>query len=367
MKIYCSYPRAQYLAHQADIDKAIKRVLDSDRYILGEEVSAFECEFAEWLGIKHCVGVNSGTDALFLALRGLGVGLGDEVIAPSYTAVPTISSIGMTGAKPVLVDVNPLHYTIDPEKVEEAITPHTSAIIAVHLFGQPADLEHLKSIALDHNLKLIEDCAQAHGGKFNDARLGTIGDVGCFSFFPTKNLGALGDGGAIVTRDDKLAERIIKIRQYGWDDKRVSQEQGWNSRLDEIQAAVLRAKLPYLENDTERRIALAARYDAGLASLPFKLPSRRKNSRHVFHLYVLQLEERDALISHLSEHGIYAGTHYPVVAHQMPAYSGLEYGGEGLPVSDSLTEHVVSLPMYPELTDLEQGQIISTIREFYSK
>ena len=251
--IFFSNPKAQYLAHKKEIDAAIEKVLSGTQFILGQNVASFEEEFAKYIGTDHVVGVGNGTDALCLALNAFDIGPGKEVIAPSYTAVATIAAIGMAGAIPILVDVDPSYYTLSPEAIEKAVTERTRAVIAVHLYGQPADMNKILAIAKRHKLKVIEDCAQAHGAIYEDKRVGSIGDIGCFSFYPTKNLGALGDGGAVVTSDDVIASHLYKLREYGWDENRISQKPGWNSRLDELQAAVLRAKLPYLDADTEKR------------------------------------------------------------------------------------------------------------------
>lgn len=365
LMIYCSYPRAQYLAHREAINAAIARVLDGDRYILGSEVESFEAEFADWVGCDHAVGVNSGTDALFLALKALDIGAGDEVIAPSHTAVPTVAAIGMAGARPVLVDVEADYYTLDPDAVAASITSATSAIIAVHLYGQPADLNRLKEIAEKHDLALIEDCAQAHGARIGDNRVGCIGDLGCFSFFPTKNLGALGDGGAVVSNNPELVERLRRLRQYGWDAQRVSLEQGYNSRLDELQAAILRAKLPQLELDRARREELAAEYNRQFEGLPLTIPEVRLGCSHAYHLYVMQLERRDDLLQYLKERGVLASIHYPVACHQMPAYQDCSPVEGGLSITESLVDRVLSLPMYPELGEEDQATVVDAVKGFF--
>src|SRR5882724_3049327 len=282
--ILCSNPRAQYLAHRAEIDAAVARVLDEGWYILGGEVKAFESEFASYIGAAYAVGVGSGTEALHLALKACGIGKGDEVITVSHTAVATVSAIESADATPVLVDIEPHSYTLDPTKLEAALTSRTKAIIPVHIYGQPADLEPILEIAGRHEIRIIEDCAQAHGAKYKGRCVGSFGDIGCFSFYPTKNLGAIGDGGMLVTDDKALAERAFLLRQYGWVERYVSSIQGGNSRLDEIQAAVLRIKLPYLDSDNARRASLAAEYDEHLAGLDLKLPRRRSDAQHVYHL-----------------------------------------------------------------------------------
>ncbi|EKD77365.1 MAG: hypothetical protein ACD_42C00358G0001, partial [uncultured bacterium] len=285
-------PLAQYQSHQTEIDAAIHTVLNSGHYILGEQVAAFENEFARYLGLTNAVGVASGTDALVLALMALGVGRDDEVILPSMTATATANAVKQVGATPVFVDIEKNYYTIDPVLVEKAITEKTKAIIAVHLYGQPADMFSLLKIAKQYQVKLIEDCAQAVGAYYQKKPVGNFSDIACFSFFPTKNLGAMGDGGAIATNNNTLAERIRQLRQYGWDANRDSQFIGMNSRLDELQAAILRVKLRYLNKDIEKRNQIARHYDKLLKSFPFVLPAVRHEALHAYHLYVIQCEHR---------------------------------------------------------------------------
>ena len=361
--IHSSNPKAQYLAHKDEIDSAIQGVLSKGQLILGENVYAFEKEFSEYIGSKYSIGVGNGTDALFLAMRAMEFGPGDEVIAPSHTATATIASIAMTGATPVFTDVDPIHHTLDPSSISKAITPKTKAIIIVHLYGQPADMDGILDITRQNNLKLIEDCAQAPGATYNSRRVGSIGDAGCFSFYPTKNLGALGDGGAIVTSDSSLANQVKKLRQYGWDDSRVSQCAGYNSRLDELQAAVLRVKLKYLETDNARRNALAKKYKKELNHLPIESAPQRPNCSHVYHLYVIKVKERDALVAHLKSCGIIVGIHYPVPVHLMPAY--LTKQNSRLKNTEFISKRVLSLPIFPELTELNQFQVISNLKDFF--
>ncbi len=365
--IYCGYPHAQYKAHQKDIDSAVARVLDSGRYVLGAEIEAFEREFSSYLGVSYAIGLNSGTDALFLSLKSVGVGEGDEVVVPSHTAVPTVAAIGMAGATPVFVDIEKNYYTVNPKAVESAITKRTKVIVAVHLYGQPANLEALAEIADRRHVTLIEDCAQSTGAQWDDSFAGGIGLIGCFSFFPTKNLAAMGDGGCVVTNDPAIAQCLYALRQYGWDQHRVSCVQGYNSRLDELQAAVLRAKLPYLEGDNNQRIQLADRYDFALQHLPIQLPRRRPNCSHVFHLYVIETEYREDLRLHLLERDIVAGIHYQPATHQMPAYQSFAEGECNLPITESVVDRILSLPLYPGMTTAEQSSVIDAVREFYSK
>jgi dTDP-4-amino-4,6-dideoxygalactose transaminase len=362
--ILCSNPQAQYLAHKDDIDAAISRVLSKGWYILGEEVKAFEAEFAAFIGAAHAVGVGSGTEALHLALRACGIGQGDEVITVSHTAVATVSAIELAGATPVLVDIEPDFYTLDPASLEAAITPRTKAIIPVHLYGQPADLEPIMEIARRHEVRVIEDCAQAHGAKYKGRRVGSYGDMACFSFYPTKNLGALGDGGMVVTSNQELAERAFLLRQYGWADRYVSSITGWNSRLDELQAAILRVKLPHLDSDNASRKRLANTYDETLSALGLTLPRERPSTEHVYHLYVIRSSERDELQSFLKSRGVGALIHYPVPVHLQPAYQSRLSGSDKLPETERAAREVLSLPIYPELDDSQLQKVIGDVQAF---
>jgi len=363
--IFFSNPKAQYNTHKKEIDVAFEKVLSSTRFILGENVTSFEEEFAKYIGVDHAVGVGNGTDALCLALRALDIGPGKEVIAPSHTAVATVAAIGMAGAIPVLVDVDPNYYTMSSEAVEKAITSRTCAVIAVHLYGQPAGMNEILGIAKRHKLKVIEDCAQAHGALYADQRVGSIGDIGCFSFYPTKNLGAIGDGGMVVTKDKSLSSRVRRLAQYGWDEHQISQEPGWNSRLDELQAAVLRVKLRHLDADTEKRRSIARKYNEAFQDSPVVCPLVRDGCSHVHHLYVITVDKRDELIQFLRKNNIVAGIHYLTPVHKMPVYKHCLPTGVNLSQTDALADRVLSLPIYPELTDREQDQVISAIREFY--
>ncbi|CAA7613546.1 dTDP-3-amino-3, 6-dideoxy-alpha-D-galactopyranose transaminase [Candidatus Terasakiella magnetica] len=359
--ILFSLPGAQVRSHRAAIDEAIRRVLDGGWYVLGKEVEAFEREFADYLGTAHAIGVNSGTDALHLALKALNIGPGDQVATVSHTAVATIAAIEMAGAEPLLVDIDPIHYTIDPVKLEAAITPRTKAVVVVHLYGQAADMDAILPIARRHGLKVIEDCAQATGALYKGRRLGSLGDAGCFSFYPTKNLGAVGDGGAVVTQYDAVAQRLRSLREYGWRGDRISHVPGLNSRLDELQAAILRAKLPHLDADNERRRAIAARYDAELSSV-IGCPVQRPDSRHVFHLYVARVAGRDGLMAGLRQRGVGASIHYPLAAHQQPAYLGRLAGDETLAETERTVLEILTLPIYPELSDDEVSQVIAAVK-----
>jgi dTDP-4-amino-4,6-dideoxygalactose transaminase len=359
-------PAAQYRAHKDAIQAAITRVLDGGAYVLGSEVECFERAFANYCGVTHAVGVGSGTDALILALRSLGIGPGDEVITVSHTALATVAAIIATGARPVLVDVDEASYTIDPPCIEEVVGPQTKAIVAVHLYGGLADLDAIKVIAKRHELRLIEDCAQATGARYRDRRVGSIGDVACFSFYPTKNLSAIGDGGMVTTADPTLAARVRRMHQYGWNEARETEDIGVNSRLDSLQAAILGTKLPHLESDNARRAAIAARYAGGLSGLPLGLPAMREECTHVYHLYVIACDERDALIEHLASHGIGCGIHYPVPVHRQKGYAEhVRVPEQGLPVTERLVQRIISLPIYPELGDAEVDRVNTAIRDFY--
>jgi len=363
-------PHANYLAHRAEIDDAIRKVLEGGRYILGPEVASFEREFAGYVGVRHAVGVGSGTEALHLALLASGIGRGDVVATASHTAVATVAAIELAGATPLLVDIEPRTYTMDPERLEEAILSQRSAspsvlvraVIPVHLYGQPADLTAILAVARRHGLRVIEDAAQAHGASWNGRRVGALGDVAAFSFYPTKNLGALGDGGAVVTDDPALAERARLLREYGWRERYVSEFAGTNSRLDELQAAVLRVKLRHLEAENARRREIAAIYDKELAVSSIGLPVARSEGGHVYHQYVVRSPRRDALIEELAGRGTRLLIHYPQPVHLQPAYRSralLQPGG--LPHTEQACREIVSLPMHPHLTDAQARTVAEWI------
>ena len=363
--ILCANPKAQYLSHKDEIDSAIQCVLDSGWYILGKEVTQFEKEFAQFNTVSHAIGVGSGTEALHIALRALDIGQGDEVITPAHTAVATASAIVLSGAKPVFVDIEPEFFTIDPDLIEDAITSKTKAIIPVHIYGQPCDINTIMEIAKKHNLKVIEDCAQAHGANYKSKRVGSIGDIGCFSFYPTKNLGAIGDGGALVTNDDKLAYRIRLLREYGWKERYVSSTEGWNSRLDEIQAAFLRVKLNALDADNDRRRRHAEKYQDMLQALPLQLPKAREDSSHVYHLFVVQTDNRDALKKYLREQGIQTAIQYPIPIHRQEYFREI-VGDITLPVTEKAATEILSLPMYPELSEKDRKIVSQKIMYYYN-
>jgi dTDP-4-amino-4,6-dideoxygalactose transaminase len=365
-------PRAGYLARRKAIDAAIARVLEGGIYIFGEEVEAFERRFAEFIGVAHAVGVASGTDAIELALRACGIGAGDLVFTVSHTAVATVAAIERAGATPVLIDVEPGTYTMAPHELSRMLqtTPQgrPAAVLPVHIYGQSADLASLAEIAHAHNLRLIEDCAQSHGALYRGKPTGSFGDLACFSFYPTKNLGAIGDGGMVVTEDAALATTLRELREYGWRERYISARNGINSRLDAIQAAVLGVKLGFLPLDNTHRQVIADRYDAGLAGLGLAVPARHAEASHVFHQYVIRVAERDGLRAHLRAAGINTGIHYPVPVHQQPAYSGrFACGPSGLGVTERAAAQILSLPIYPQLSVDATDRVVAEIRAFLSR
>ncbi|OGG46581.1 MAG: erythromycin biosynthesis sensory transduction protein eryC1 [Candidatus Handelsmanbacteria bacterium RIFCSPLOWO2_12_FULL_64_10] len=353
----------QYRAMKGEIDRAVARVLERGWYILGEKVEQFEAAFAHSCGARHAVGVGSGVEALHLSLVACGVGPGDEVITVSNTAVPTASAVSFAGATPVLVDVDPVTYTLDPEQVEDRITPRTKAVLPVHLYGQCADMDPLLEIARRRGLYVIEDCAQAHGAVYRWRKAGTLGDAGCFSFYPSKNLGAIGDGGLITTNDAGLAERLKQLRNYGQERRYYHKIKGFNSRLDELQAAVLLAKLPHLDAWNERRRAIAQTYTEGLREAYVVPPSEAPDRRHIYHLYVIRVNERDRFQERMQELGVQTVIHYPVPIHRQEAYSELRDQARFLTQTDQFASQIVSLPIFPELTDEEVGAVIEAVRE----
>jgi dTDP-3-amino-3,4,6-trideoxy-alpha-D-glucose transaminase len=355
--------KRQYESIKPELDEAAARVLASGWYILGPEVRAFEDEFAAFCGVGHAIGVGNGTEALYLALLGLGIGAGDEVITVANAADYEPLTILQSGARPVFVDVDERTYTIEPELLEAAITPRTKAIMPVHLYGRMADMAAIMAVAERHGLLVIEDCAQAHGARFGERVSGSMGVCGCFSFYPSKNLGALGDGGMIVTDDSELAARLRRLRMYGWEKRYYTVDPGGiNSRLDEIQAALLRVKLRHLAgwNDARRRIA--RRYNQLLGGTDLLLPEIPDDQSHVCHLYVVQSAQRDRLQAALRERGVESAIHYPLPAHLQPVYQGLAAPGS-LPVTERLASEVLSLPIYPELTDAEVDRVAAAVRE----
>ena len=365
-------PIAEYRAHEKEILAAMKRVGDSGHYILGPEVTAFEKEFAVELGAAHAIGCANGTDALVLALRALGIGAGDTVITVSHTAVATIAAIELAGATPLLVDIEPNSFTLDVNKLADTLRQNRShkirAVIPVHLYGHPADMDAILEIARQFDLRVIEDCAQAHGATIGGKCVGTFGDAAEFSFYPTKNLGAIGDGGAVVCHDAKIAERVRELRQYGWRERYISATTGMNSRLDELQAAILRVKLPHLKHDNARRRKLAEIYSTTIgapstssasseekqkhAERVLGAPSVRAGCEHIFHQYVIRSPKRAALAEFLKARGVPTAIHYPQPVHTQPAYAGrVAIGAGGLAESERACREVLSLPMHAYLSD----------------
>ncbi|MBA2623574.1 MAG: DegT/DnrJ/EryC1/StrS family aminotransferase [Chthoniobacterales bacterium] len=343
-------PAAQFATHAPAIREAIERVLSSGRYILGPEVEAFEKEFAAFVGASSCVGVANGTDAIALALRATGVSPGDEVITVSHSAVATVAAIEQIGAVPVFADIDRTSRCIDPDAIEPLVSTRTKAIVAVHIYGQPAAMEEISQIARRHGLIVIEDCAQAHGAELRGRKVGTWGDAAAFSFYPTKNLGALGDGGAIVTSSAEIAERVRRLREYGWQERYISSVPGFNSRLDELQAAVLRVKLPSLGADNARRREIAAAYCAALDPVRIIPPAAIQDTLHAMHLFVVESPQRDILRDLLTVAGIGTALHYPKPIHLQSAYAGRIRGSGALPATEALSGRILTLPVFPELT-----------------
>jgi len=349
-------PIAEYRAYKSAIDAAMLSVCESGNYILGPECVEFEKVFAAWIGTAHAVGVANGTDALVLALRALGIGVGDTVLTVSHTAVATVAAIELTGAEALLVDIEPATFTLDPQKLADTIRANPQrrfkAVIPVHLYGQPSDMPAIRAIAQQHSLHVIEDCAQSHGATLGGKITGTFGDAATFSFYPTKNLGAIGDGGAVVTRDASVAARVRELRQYGWKSRYISDTTGMNSRLDELQAAILRVKLPHLRTDNQRRRDLATLYAMHAANSAITLPPVRSGAEHVYHQYVVRSPQRDALMAALKTNGVPTAIHYPQPVNTQPAYLGrIATGAGGLAESERACREVLSLPMHPQLTD----------------
>ena len=355
---------AAYLELKTEIDAAIHRVLDSGWYILGPEVDTCESAYAAYLGASHAVGVANGLDALHLALRAMDVGPGDEVIVPSNTYIATWLAVSQCGATPVPVEPVEATFNLDPDLLEAAITPRTKVILPVHLYGQPADLDPVLAIARNNKLKVLEDAAQAHGARYKGVRIGGHGDAVAWSFYPGKNLGALGDGGAVTTNDPELADRIKVLRNYGSRIKYVNETQGYNSRLDPIQAAVLEVKLRHLDDWNARRAALAGRYSEGLAGSPYGRPHVPEWADPAWHLYVIRTPRREALQAHLAGRGVGTLVHYPIPPHLQQAYAGLGHGRGHFPIAEAMADDVLSLPMGPHLAFEDQDQVIAALLDF---
>lgn len=368
MILQCN-PKASYEKYKQEIDAAIAKVLDSGWYILGKEVETFEQEFSSWLGIDHAVGVANGTDAVELALRAAGVKPGDKVATVSHTAVATVSAIRRLGAVPMFVDIEAEYFTMDPDSLSEVIAreKNVKAVVVVHLYGQMANMPAIEQLAQNHGLVLIEDCAQAHGASLHGRKAGTWGHVGCFSFYPTKNLGCYGDGGAIVTRNAGVAERLYALRQYGWDHSRCSRVEGVNSRLDELQAAILRVRLQYLDQDNESRRRVGDQYRSGLNSISgIHLPAVRDGCHHVYHQFVLSCNNRDRILSAMRDAGVGCAIHYEHPVHLQGAYAGREFAPVSLKRTEDAVAGILSLPMYPELKHAELDRVVSALREVVS-
>jgi len=357
--------KAQYQTIKPEIDAAVGRVLERGQFVLGPEVAAFEREFAVYCQAGDAIGVNTGTSALHLALLAAGIGPGDEVITVPFTFVATAAAVLYTGARPVFVDVDPATLTMDVTRIEAAITPRTRAILPVHLYGQPAEMDPILAIARRHGLVVIEDACQAHGAEYKGRRAGSIGDLGCFSFYPGKNLGAAGEGGAVTTSNAAYARTIRMLRDWGTEQKYHHQLKGYNYRLEELQAAILRVKLRYLETWTEARRANAARYDEVLAELPLARPAAAPHVRHVYHVYAVRTrgpDHRAALQQALAGRGVHTGIHYPIPVHLQEAYADLGYRRGDFPVAEAAAEEVLSLPMYPELSAEQILDVAEAIR-----
>ncbi len=354
---------AQYLSIKDEIQQAVNRVLDSGQFILGEEVASFESEFARYVGARHGIAVNSGTSALHLALLAAGVGPGDEVITVPFTFVATVAAIGYTGARAVFVDIDPRSYTLDVTRLDAAVTPRTKAILPVHLYGQPADMDPILQIARRHRLIVIEDAAQAHGAEYKGRRVGSFGAFGCFSFYPGKNLGAYGEGGLVVTSNPESADIIRSLRDWGQTRRYHHVRRGYNYRMDGLQGAILRVKLRQLERWTDARRDRAALYDRLLRESPIETPQAMPYGRHVYHVYAVRSRERDDLQRTLQAHGVQTGIHYPIPVHLQPGYRDLGYLAGDFPHTEQAARAVLSLPIYPELSNVQVEMVAAAVRQ----
>jgi dTDP-4-amino-4,6-dideoxygalactose transaminase len=355
--------KAQYRSIKPEIDEAVARVLDSCQFVLGPEVAEFEKDFASYCGTSECIALNSGTSALHLALLAGGVGPGDEVITVPFTFVASVATILYAGAKPVLVDIEPRTFNMNPDALQAAISPRTKAIVPVHLYGHPADMDPILEVARKHNLVVIEDAAQAHGATYKGRSAGSVGDIACFSFYPTKNLGAYGEGGAVTTSNPEYARTIRMLRDWGQDRKYHHLLHGYNYRMEGFQGAILRVKLRHLERWIERRRAIVKTYNEQLAGLDVVRPAEMPWARHVYHLYTLRSDNRDALQADLLNEGIQTGVHYSTPAHLLPAYAHLGYGPNSFPESKKAAREVLSLPLYPELTESQVQTVLDALTE----
>lgn len=359
--------RAPYVELKSEIDAAMSRVADSGWYLLGAELRTFEEAYARYVGARHCVGVANGLDALHLALLAFGVGPGDEVIVPSNTYIATWLAVSMAGARPVPVEPDPATYNLDPALVAAAITPRTKVILPVHLYGLPADMEPINAIAARHGIGVLDDAAQAHGAVYRGKRVGVLGSAAAWSFYPGKNLGAFGDAGAVTTNDDAIADRVRVLRNYGSRVKYVNEVQGVNSRLDDIQAAILAAKLPALDAWNTRRRRIAERYTKAFTGLPLALPVEPPGFVSSWHLYVVRTAERDALRGHLTSAGIETLIHYPIPPHRQQAYASLCVAPDAFPIANMIHDQIVSLPIGPHLSEAEQDRVIAAVTEYFAR
>jgi dTDP-4-amino-4,6-dideoxygalactose transaminase len=356
--------KAQYLSIKGEIDAAVISLLESTQFVLGKEVVAFEELFAAYTQTSHVMGVNTGTSALHLSLLAAGVGRGDEVITTPFTFIATVSAIDYTGATPVFVDIDPVSFTIDPARIEAAITPRTKAILPVHLYGQAADMDPIMEIAKRHGLVVIEDACQAHGAEYKGRRVGSIGDLGCFSFYPGKNLGAYGEGGAVTTNNPEFARTVRMLRDWGAERRYYHDLKGYNYRLEGVQGAVLKVKMKYIEAWTEARRAVAARYDAQLPEIGVRSPVALPERRHVYHIYAIRDAQRDALQTFLHDNGVSTGIHYPIPVHLQRAFAELGHKEGDFPHSEAAAREVLSLPMYPELPPDQQDLVIAALKQW---
>lgn len=359
--------KAQYNQIKKEVNTVLKGVLTSTDFILGEESKNFEKEFAQFIGTKYAVGVGSGLSALELGMKALGIGSGDEVITPANSFIASSSAISFTGATPVLVDCREEDFNIDPVEIEKKITKRTKAIMPVHLYGQSALMDEIREISKKYKLLIVEDACQSHGATYKNKRVGGLGDFGAFSFYPGKNLGAYGDGGALVTNNKPLAETVSMMRNYGQKKKYYHKFLAWNSRLDNLQAAVLRVKLKYLDSWNQKRSEHAKAYDDGLKGLPIVVPKVNPDNTHVYHLYVIRTKSRNKLAQFLKSEGIATGLHYPVPIHLQKAYRGLGHKIGDFPITEKLSRDILSLPMYPELSTRQINYIVSSVRGFFGK
>lgn len=364
MEISLAVLDRQFKLHQKEYENAAIRVLNDGWYVLGPEVEAFEKEFSKYVGRKYCVGVNSGLDALTLSVRALGIGKGDEVIVPANTYIATVLAITNNGAVPIFVEPD-TYYGIDACKIEAVITDKTKAIMPVHLYGQASEMDKIKIVADKYNLKIIEDCAQSHGAKYKGIMTGAFGDAGCFSFYPTKNLGAFGDAGAVVTDNEEIYKKLKMLRNYGSEKKYYNKIEGVNSRLDEMQAALLRVKLSHLEELNAERMKIAVRYNSEIKNPAIELPLvRSKETNHVYHQYVIRTKKRDEFQKYLADNGIKTVIHYPIPPHMAECYNYLGYKQGDFPIAEQYAEEVLSLPMFNGMTDDEISYVIDTCNSF---